>query len=94
MRSVIDILDLSVAEVEKDIVLQAKLRESYHTKFYNYVNSVLMDGIDVESAAGGGEVWWVVALQVIIYGSTFFTLLFTALYLLSGRKRKGAAVNG
>lgn len=86
--------NLSVAEVEKDIVLQAKLRESYHTKFYNYVNSVLMDGIDVESAAGGGEVWWVVALQVIIYGSTFFTLLFTALYLLSGRKRKGAAVNG
>ena len=86
--------NLSTAEVEKDIVLQSQLRESYHRKLYNYVNSFLMDGIDVESAAAGGEVWWVTTLQIIIYGSTFFTLLFTALYLLVGRKRKEAAVNG
>ena len=86
--------NLSASEVEKDIVLQSKLRESYHRKLFNYVNSFIMDGIDAESAAGGGQVWWVTMLQVIIGMSALCFVTFTALYLLVGRKRKGVAANG
>ena len=86
--------NLTASEVEKDIVLQSKLRESYHRKLFNYVNSFIMDGIDAESAAGGGQVWWVTMLQIIISMSALCFLASITMFLVKSRKGKGATANG
>ncbi|MBQ6756622.1 MAG: glycoside hydrolase family 3 C-terminal domain-containing protein [Oscillospiraceae bacterium] len=76
------------AEVEKDIVLQSKLRESYHRKLYAYVNAATMNGIDAASAASGGQVWWVVMFEVIVGLSALGFIAFTALTIVFDHKER------
>lgn len=80
--------NLTPAEVEKDIVLQSKLRESYHRKLYAYVNAATMNGIDSASAASGGQVWWVVMFEVIVGLSAVGFAAFTALTIVSDRRER------
>ena len=79
---------LTPAEVEKDIVLQANIRESYHRKLYAYVNAATMNGIDAASAASGGQVWWVVMFEVIVGLSALGFIAFTALTIVFDRKER------
>ena len=80
--------NLTQAEVEKDIVLQSKLRESYHRKLYAYVNAATMNGIDAASAASGGQVWWVIMFEVIVGLSALGFIAFTALTIVFDRKER------
>ena len=79
---------LTPAEVEKDVVLQANIRESYHRKLYAYVNAATMNGIDAASAASGGQVWWVVMFEVIVGMSALGFIAFTALTIVFDRKER------
>jgi len=56
----------TVDEVEKEPVIQNGLRESYHRKLYNYVNSAVMNGVTTETGTLSSVVWWVVLLEVIM----------------------------
>ncbi len=80
--------NLTTAEVEKDIVLQSYLRESYHRKLYAYVNSSLFNGIDAESAAAKTQVWWKTALHIAIVASAVLTLAFTALFFMGSKDER------
>lgn len=74
--------------VGKDTVLQGYLRESFHRKLYFYANSVLMNGITPESAAGNAVVWWVVMFQ-IAGGACFIGFAaFLALFIVNVRKEQ------
>ncbi len=83
-----NVWNLSVEEVEKDIVLQANLRESYHRKLYSYVNSAMFNGIDAEAVVGGHQVWWKTALQVAIGISALGFAVFTVLFIVKDRKER------
>ena len=74
--------------VGKDTVLQGYLRESFHRKLYFYANSVLMNGITPESAAGNAVVWWVVMFQIA--GGVCFIgfAAFLALFIVNVRKEQ------
>ena len=80
--------NLTTAEVEKDIVLQANIRESYHRKLYAYVNSSILNGIDAETAAKKAQEWWKTMFQVGIGMSGLLFVLFTVLYLTKFRKER------
>ena len=82
------IWNLSEAEVSKDIVLQANIRESYHRKLYAHVNSALMNGIKADTAAGSAQPVWMTVLQ-IFYGAGYVGfIVFTVLYVLAARKER------
>lgn len=84
------IWNMNEAEVSKDIVLQANLRESYHRKLYAHVNSNLMNGITVVSATGGFQFTWQTALILtFIIGYAGFAA-FLVLYILEERKERRA----
>ena len=74
--------------VRQDTVLQGYLRESFHRKLYFYANSVLMNGITPESAAGNAVVWWVVMFQVA--GGVCFIgfAAFLVLFIVNVRKEQ------
>lgn len=80
--------NLSVGEVEKDIVFQSKLRESYHRKLFAYVNSALLNGIDAEAATSNAQVWWKTLFQVCIGLSALGFAGFTALFIVRDRKER------
>ncbi|MCR5826364.1 MAG: glycoside hydrolase family 3 C-terminal domain-containing protein [Oscillospiraceae bacterium] len=80
--------NLSVAEVEKDVVLQSHLRESYHRKLFAYVNSSLLNGIDATSSAGHGQVWWKTVFQVGIVLTALGFAGCGCLFLVKSRKER------
>ncbi len=57
---------LSEAEVKKDIVVQAGLRESYHRKLYSFVNSNLLNGMTSASSSGFNVPWWLLTLLILL----------------------------
>lgn len=76
--------------VEKDPVVQAGIRESFHRKLYYYANSVLLNGITPDSSASGGAPWWVVTLQVLGgLGLVGFVGCFTLYTVAKVRKERG-----
>ncbi len=80
--------NLSETEVEKDVVLQNALRESYHRKLFAYVNSALLNGIDAEASTGRGQVWWKTAFEIaVITGAAGFAA-FTCLFVVKYRKER------
>ena len=82
--------NMNEAEVSKDIVLQANIRESYHRKLYAHVNSNLMNGITAVSAAGGFQFTWQTALILTyIIGYAGFAV-FLILYVLEELKERRA----
>ncbi len=83
-----DVWKLTEDEVEKDIVLQANLRESYHRKLYAYVNSSMMNGIDSETAAKRTQEWWKTLFQTSIGMSALLFVLFTVLFLKKFKKER------
>ncbi len=80
--------NLSEAEVEKDVVLQNALRESYHRKLFVYVNSALLNGIDAEASAGRGQVWWKTAFEAAVIASAVGFAAFTCLFVVKNRKER------
>lgn len=83
------IWNLSQAEVEKDIVLQSCLRESYHRKLYAYANSALLNGIDESTAAKGGQVWWKTFMQIVTAACAVGFVAFTVLFVKKERNERG-----
>ena len=84
------IWNLSEAEVSKDIVLQANIRESYHRKLFAHVNSALMNGIKADSTATGGQAGWLTALEITLGIGYAGFALFLILYVLEARKERRA----
>ena len=82
--------NLSEAEVSKDIVLQASIRESYHRKLFTHVNSALMNGIKADSAAAGSQAGWLTALEITLGIGYAGFALFLLLYALEARKERRA----
>ena len=82
--------NLSEAEVSKDIILQASIRESYHRKLFAHVNSALMNGIKADSAAAGGQAGWLTALEITLGIGYAGFALFLILYVLEARKERRA----
>lgn len=80
--------NMSAAEAEKDIVLQAHLRESYHRKLYAYANSAILNGINVEAATSTAQPWWVLLLVSMIAVSALGFGAFTALWLVFNKKER------
>jgi beta-glucosidase len=79
----------TAATAEKDIVVQAGLREAYHRKLYTYVNSVMFNGVTSHDAVGGSSAWWVVMLQIgmglCLVGFVVFFVLFIREFRKEGR---------
>lgn len=78
--------------VSKDIVLQSALRESYHRKLYFYVNSVLMNGVTKESAAGITIVWWKLILR-ILGGLSFVGFIVCFILFIRSTKKEDSSVD-
>ena len=81
---------LSEAEVSKDIVLQANLRESYHRKLYAHVNSNLMNGITADTAASNAQPVWITILQIFMGAGYVGFIAMIVLYVLAERKERRA----
>ncbi len=82
--------NLSVSEVEKDIVFQSKIRESYHRKLFAYVNSSLLNGIDAEAATSRSQVWWKTLFEVCIGLSAVGFAATGAMFFVRDRKERRA----
>jgi beta-glucosidase len=78
----------TVASVEKDIVVQAGLREAYHRKLYTYVNSVMFNGVTSHDAVGSGTAWWVVMLRIGMGLCLVGFLVFFVLFIKEFRKER------
>ena len=81
---------LSEAEVKKDIVVQAGLRESYHRKLYSFVNSNLLNGMTSASSSGFNVPWWLLTLLILLGICFALFVLFIVKYtkrLLSERRQ-------
>ncbi len=86
----------NVAELEKDIVLQSRIRESYHRKLFTYVNSCLMNGIDADVRRGTNIPLWALILWILIGLSGIGFLITTGLLIrkyLSGKKEGSGGGN-
>ena len=80
--------NMSAEEVEKDIVFQNAIRESYHRKLFVYVNSNLMNGITSDSASSGAVVWWVLALRIAMGLSLVGFAVYGVRFLAADRKER------
>ena len=80
--------NMSAEEVEKDIVFQNAIRESYHRKLFVYVNSNLMNGITSDSASSGAVVWWVLALRIAMGLSLVGFAVYGVRFLVADRKER------
>ncbi len=81
-------------DVKDDPVIQNALRESFHTKLYYLVNSVLLNGMTPDTEAGGGEVWWVVMFRIGGGLCLVAFVVFFVLFILRARKENKANWNG
>ncbi len=84
------IWNLSEAEVAKDIVLQANIRESYHRKLYAHVNSNLMNGITADTSAASAQPVWVTILEILMGAGYVGFMVMLILYVLAERKERRA----
>ena len=84
------IWNLTVDSVSKDPVLQSSIRDSFHRKLYNYVNSALMNGIKADTTATGSIPLWVLILEIVMCAGYVAFLVFFVLYLIQERKERRA----
>ena len=76
--------------VGTDIVLQSKIRDSYHRKLYAFVNSAAMNGITADTAAANAQPVWVTILEILMGAGYVGFMVLIVLYVLAERKERRA----
>ena len=74
--------------VSKEPVVQAKIREAFHRKLYQFVNSAVMNGMTPDTASTGAVVWWVLMLRIGMGLCLVGFVTFLILFLVNARKER------